>query len=313
MILQVNYIEIELNKEYHIPVLLNESVAALMLQEGKYYVDVTFGGGGHSSEILKKCPNCKLIAFDQDADAALNAHQISHSNFTFIESNFRYLKKHLKALGVERIDGLIADLGVSSHQIDTAERGFSTRFDATLDMRMDQNNPVTAAKILNEYSPKQLQYIFSQYGEVTNAKTLANIITNFRENTILTTIQQFKKIILPIAPNGKEHKYLAQVFQALRIEVNQELIALKELLTQAAELLNTGGRLVIISYHSLEDRIVKNYIAKGTFGEEPEKDLYGNFYKPFREVTKKPIQSGEDEIKRNIRARSAKLRVAEKT
>ncbi|MCS6822925.1 MAG: 16S rRNA (cytosine(1402)-N(4))-methyltransferase RsmH [Cytophagaceae bacterium] len=301
-----------LSTPYHIPALVEECIEGLLLKPGGVYVDVTFGGGGHSEHILHTCPDCSLIAFDQDPDAALKAKKITHQNFTFIESNFRFIKNHLKAIGIHQIDGLLADLGVSSHQIDTPERGFSTRFAAPLDMRMDKENQCTAAHILNTYPEKKLQHIFSQFGEVRNAKTLASVIEEYRKHSTISTTEQFIKILSPLAPKGREYKYYAQVFQALRIEVNQELEALKDLLTQSAELLVPGGRLLVISYHSLEDRMVKNFIAKGTFGEEIKKDIYGNFYKPFHAVNKKPIEPSEYEIQNNPRVRSAKLRIAEK-
>lgn len=297
--------------EYHNPVLLNDAVDALNVQPSGKYADVTFGGGGHSKEILKRLKDGVLFAFDQDPDAHINAP--NSDNFILIKQNFRHLKRYLKFYKAIPIDGLLADLGISSHQIDKPERGFSTRFDAELDMRMDKNSSLTAKHILNHYSREKLQQLFSESGEVRNAKTLAIAIVNARGKKQIETVNEFKEILKSLAPRGKENQYYAQVFQALRIEVNDELTALKEMLQQSAEVIKKGGRLVVISYHSLEDRLVKNYINKGKFEGEPEKDLYGNVqglqYKP---LTQKPVVPSEEEINRNPRSRSARMRIAEK-
>lgn len=297
---------------YHVPVLLKESLEGMKIKPEGLYVDATFGGGGHSREILKELKDGRLFGFDQDEDAKVNADGIKNSSFTFIEANFRYLKRFLKAQGVKQVDGILADLGVSSHQINTPDRGFSTRFSGELDMRMDKGSEITAASVVNEYPEQDLHKIFGMYGEVRNAKTLAQAIVSARINKKILTTDDLKSAIIHLAPRGKEYKYLAQVFQSLRIEVNDELKALEELIVQSAEVLKPGGRLVIISYHSLEDRLVKNFINKGKFFGEVEKDVFGNFEKPFESVYRKPIEAGEEEIAINPRARSAKLRVAEK-
>ncbi len=297
--------------KYHKPVLLQQSVEALILNRDGVYVDVTFGGGGHSKHILQQLgPKARLYAFDQDADAASNV--IDDERFKLLPYNFRFIKRFLRLEGVRKIDGLLADLGVSSHQFDTAHRGFSFRFDAFLDMRMNQQSDLTAAVVLNTYSKEKLQHIFGMYGEVRNAKTLASVLVDQRRSGIeLKTIADF---ILTIDKciKGKKNRYLSQVFQALRIEVNQEVTVLKEMLLQSAELLKPGGRLVAISYHSLEDRLVKNLIKKGSFDNEPQKDEYGHFELPLKAVYKKIIVPGDDEIQENPRARSAKMRVAER-
>lgn len=297
---------------YHVPVLLKECVDGLNIKPDGIYVDLTFGGGGHSKEILKHLTTGHLYGFDQDPDARNNADAITSSSFTFIDANFRYLKRYLKLHGVTKVDGILGDLGISSHQIDEGTRGFSTRFDAELDMRMDQQSPVTAKDILRTYTEDQLHKIFGMYGEVKNAKTLANAIIQARNRGKIETTGELISILKPLAPRGADFKYSAQVFQALRIEVNEELKVLEEMLTQSGEVLNNGGRLVIMSYHSLEDRLVKNYIAKGKFYGDVEKDIYGNFERPLEPVNKKPLEAGEEEIKANPRARSAKLRIAEK-
>lgn len=298
--------------EYHVPVLLKECIEGLDIKPEGIYVDLTFGGGGHSRAILEKLKEGKLYAFDQDSDAVKNAEMLQDRSFTLIEGNFRYMKRYLKAEGVTEVDGILADLGVSSHQIDSAERGFSTRFDAELDMRMDRGGAKTAKQVLNEYSEMELHKILGMYGEIRNAKTAAHAIVQERANRKIVTVEDLKGVLKPFAPRGKENKYYAQVFQAVRIEVNDELKALEEMLEQAAQLLKKGGRLVVMSYHSLEDRLVKNYINKGKFYGEVEKDIYGNFEKPFEAVTRKPIEADEEEIERNKRARSAKLRIAVK-
>ena len=299
---------------YHVPVMLSECIEGLNLREDGIYVDVTFGGGGHTLEILKYLnpeQGC-LYSFDQDEDAKANSNAIEHGSFNFIDANFRFMKRYLRAQGVDKVDGILADLGISSYQIDTAERGFSTRFEGPLDMRMDKQASKTAQHILNSYSEQDLHKIFGIYGEIRNARTLAAEVVKARINNKFETIGQFKKVLSALAPRKEENKYMAQAFQALRIEVNDELKALEELLTQSGELLRPGGRLVVMSYHSLEDRLVKNYISKGKFHGELDKDLYGNVSKPFEQINKKPIEAGEAELQINKRARSAKLRIAER-
>jgi 16S rRNA (cytosine1402-N4)-methyltransferase len=298
--------------QYHQPVLLQESVDALAIKPGGIYVDVTFGGGGHSAHILSKMQGGQLYSFDQDTDAEQQAEKLISDQFTFVKANFRYLKKYLRLYGVKQVDGILADLGVSSHQFNTAERGFSTRFEGPLDMRMDKDSPVSAKQVINEYSEEHLHRIFGMYGEVKNAKTLAREVVFARNVQPIETISDFKKAIAGCTPRGKENKYLAQVFQALRIEVNDEMKALEEMLEQAVEVLKPGGRLSVISYHSLEDRLVKNYIAKGKFFGEVEKDFFGHEIKPLDSVTRKPIVPGAQELQENNRSRSAKLRVAVK-
>jgi 16S rRNA (cytosine1402-N4)-methyltransferase len=295
---------------YHNPVLLNDCMEGLNIDPDGTYVDVTFGGGGHSREILKHLRNGRLIAFDQDADAQEN--ELNDPRFTLVPQNFRYMRNFLKLHKALPVDGILADLGVSSHQFDIPDRGFSTRFEADLDMRMDKNNKITAAYLLNNYSERELAVMFRSYGEVENAGKLAYIIATGRQGRIVKTVNEFKELIKSCIPRGKENQYLAQVFQALRIEVNNELEVLKEFLMQTTEVLKEGGRLVVISYHSLEDRLVKNFIAKGKFEGEVEKDFFGNVLKPFAAVNRKIIVPGPDELQNNNRARSAKLRVAEK-
>ena len=296
---------------YHNPVMLKECIDALAIKPDGVYVDVTFGGGGHAKEIIKHLgEEGTLVGFDQDADAKLNA--LADERFVFIDQNFRYLKNNLRAQDLIPVDGILADLGVSSHQFDVPDRGFSTRFDADLDMRMDQSALLTAKQVINEYAEADLHKIFGIYGEIQNAKTLAkSIITNRLASPILT-IADLKSAIAKQIPKGKENKYLAQVFQALRIEVNQEMEALKEFLEQTVDVLAVGGRLVVMSYHSLEDRLVKNFMAKGKFSGQVEKDFFGNEIKPFDLVVKKSITASEEEIKLNNRARSARLRIAVK-
>jgi 16S rRNA (cytosine1402-N4)-methyltransferase len=298
--------------DYHIPVLLNECIEGLDIKADGIYADVTFGGGGHSARILTKIKKGKLFAFDQDSDAKANAESLNNSSLIFVESNFRHLKRQLKIRGVKQIDGLLADLGVSSHQIDSPQRGFSTRFEGELDMRMDRQADKTAQDVLNKYSEENLHKIFGMYGEIRNARTLASQVVKNRARKSFKNISDLKSVLQPLAPRGKENKYFAQVFQAIRIEVNDELKALEELLEQSAEVIKSGGRLVVISYHSLEDRLVKNYINKGKFFGDVEKDVYGNFERPFKELNRKPIEATEEEVERNKRARSAKLRIAEK-
>ncbi|MGI9545515.1 MAG: 16S rRNA (cytosine(1402)-N(4))-methyltransferase RsmH [Cyclobacteriaceae bacterium] len=297
---------------YHQPVMLTESIEGLNIKPEGVYVDVTFGGGGHAAAIAAKLKTGKLFGFDQDKAAQMNIDKIIQSTFTLIPANFRHMKKYLKAYGVNKVDGVLADLGISSYQIDTPERGFSTRFEATLDMRMNQESPLTAGAIIDQYEEGQLQKVFSQYGEVRNAKTLASSIVRERAVEPIRTIDRLKSILTKLAPRGRHNKYFAQVFQALRIEVNDELKALQELLLQCSYVVAKGGRLVVISYHSLEDRLVKNFMNNGNFFEGPVKDFYGNQERPFRPVIRKPIRATAAEIADNSRARSAKLRIAEK-
>ena len=302
---------------YHEPVLVQPCIDGLNLTPGGTYVDITFGGGGHSREILNQLmpgsrSTGKLFGFDQDADARANAAALNDPRLTFVASNFRNLKRYLRLYKVDQVDGILADLGISSHQIDTPERGFSTRFDADLDMRMNQQGDRTARQVVNDYTEAELHRILGMYGEVTNARTLAAAIVSARSNQALKTVNDLKAVLQRYAPRGKENKYAAQVFQALRIEVNEELQALEEFLEQVPDVLKPGGRLVVMSYHSLEDRLVKNFINKGKFQGDVEKDVFGNDLKPLRSVTRKPIEATPDEVARNPRARSAKLRIAEK-
>ncbi|MEC3880564.1 16S rRNA (cytosine(1402)-N(4))-methyltransferase RsmH [Parapedobacter sp. 10938] len=300
-----------MDSEYHVPVMLRECMDALAMRPDGTYVDVTFGGGGHSKEIMKHLgSNGRLYAFDQDPDALRNA--IDDERFVLIHQNFRFLKNNLRLHGVKAVDGVLADLGVSSHQFDDAQRGFSTRFEAELDMRMDRTGPLDAKQVLNAYPEADLHRIFGMYGELHNARTLAKTIVAARRIRPINTVDELKDVVKNIAPRGKEHKYHAQLFQALRIEVNGELDALQEFLQQAVAVLKPGGRLVVMSYHSLEDRLVKNFIAKGKFKGEVEKDFYGNEIKPLDAVSRKAQVAGHDEVIRNSRARSAKLRIAEK-
>ncbi|MET4107109.1 16S rRNA (cytosine(1402)-N(4))-methyltransferase RsmH [Hymenobacter sp. UYP22] len=300
--------------DYHRPVMLQQCLEALDLQPGGRYVDVTFGGGGHSARILERLgPAGHLYSFDQDADAEQEAAKLASPEFTFIRSNFRHLHQELQRAGALPVDGLLADLGVSSHQFDTPERGFSTRFEGPLDMRMNpEGGETSAADIINDYSEAELHRIFGMYGEVTNARTLAATVAAARRGQSLTTIGALKKAIAPVMPRGKENKYLAQVFQALRIEANDEMAALREMLEQTAQVLRPGGRLVVMSYHSLEDRLVKNFLAKGKFYGEVEKDLFGRTNLPFEVLTRKPVEASPEETALNSRARSAKLRIAVK-
>ncbi|GAA4197162.1 16S rRNA (cytosine(1402)-N(4))-methyltransferase RsmH [Pedobacter jeongneungensis] len=296
---------------YHVPVMLQPCIDGLNIKPDGVYVDVTFGGGGHSKEILKHLgPKGKLIAFDQDPDAQANIPQ--DDRFIFIDQNFGFLKNNLRLKGFRQVDGILADLGVSSHQFDVPQRGFSIRHNADLDMRMDQHRDLTAAEILNTYTEDKLHKIFGIYGEVKNAKSLARAIVTSRLEQPFTDIDSLKSAIASYIPKGKENKYLAQVFQALRIEVNAEIQVLEDFLQQAAEVLKPGGHLVVMSYHSLEDRPVKNFMAKGKFQGEVEKDFFGNQQKPFNVITRKAIIATDEEIAQNNRARSAKLRIAEK-
>ncbi len=296
--------------EYHNPVLLKESVDGLNISPDGIYVDVTFGGGGHSREILSRLgPNGKLYAFDQDLDALENA--LDDERFTLINENFRYIKRFLRFHGVRTVDGILGDLGVSSHQFDVPERGFSTRFDAELDMRMNQNSELNASKVVNQYEESELKRIFSEYGELSNASAIARVIVEAREIEPIINTEQLKIVLSRFLPVHKSHKILAQMYQAIRIEVNQEIEVLKEFLEQSLEILKPNGRLSVISYHSLEDRLVKRYIKNGMFDGEPEKDFFGNFSVPFKSIGKL-IVPDFTEIKINNRARSAKLRIAEK-
>ena len=297
--------------EYHNPVLLNESVDALVESPDGIYVDCTFGGGGHSREILERLSEKgKLFSFDQDEDAKTNL--IQDERFELIMQNFRFLKNNLRYKGIKKVAGVMADLGVSSHQFDTPERGFSIRFDGNLDMRMNQNQKLTAAKILNEYEESALADVFYNYGELRSARRMAREVVSERKNQPFETIEQLKKLF-SYFPKNKENKILAQLFQSLRIEVNEEMAALRELLSQCGEVIEPGGKLVVISYHSLEDRLVKRYMKTGLFEGEPEKDIYGNWDAPFVPIQSKVIVPTEEEIERNPRARSAKMRVAVKS
>jgi 16S rRNA (cytosine1402-N4)-methyltransferase len=298
---------------YHVPVLLHEVLTGLNIQPDGIYVDCTFGGGGHSLEILKRLnAQGRLVVFDQDADARKNVP--ADERVLFIQHNFRHLQRFCRLHKIDQVNGILADLGVSSHQFDTADRGFSTRLDGELDMRMDQRQELTAFDVVNTYSEQQLHKLFEQYGEVTNAKTLARTIVQVRQNVSLKTIGNFKQALQSVV-KGNPHKYFAQVFQALRIEVNDELGALKEMLQQVPLLLKPAGRIAIITFHSLEDRIVKNYFRKGQFEDDDQHvDPFGRHtaLPPLKVITKKPVVASEQELKQNPRARSAKLRVAEK-
>ena len=302
----------ENHPEYHVPVLLQEAVDAMQVKTGGIYVDCTFGGGGHSKEILRRMGReGKLIAFDQDADARKNLPE--DDRIIFVPHNFRHLQRFLKLHKIQTVDGILADLGVSSHQFDEGERGFSTRSDeVALDMRMDQRQEVTAQTVLSDYSEQQLHKLFEQYGEVTNAKTLARTIIEARQTITFRTIADFKNAVYSIV-KGNPKKYFAQVFQALRIEVNDEHGALKEMLEQVPRVLNSGGRVAVISFHSIEDRLVKVFFKEGSFEEKNEYDLYGGGEKSeLKIITKKPIEPTEQEVRKNPRSRSAKLRIAEK-
>lgn len=298
------------SSQYHLPVLLQEVITQLQINPEGTYVDATFGGGGHSRAILEQLnENGRLIVFDQDEDAYKN--RIDDPRVTFVQHNFRHMQRFLKLYKTAPVDGILGDLGVSSWQFDTAERGFSTRFEGALDMRMDQRSTLTAATLLQTYSEQQLHLMFQDYGEVTNAKTLAKTIVTQRKARPMRTINEFKSVIQPIV-KGNPQKYLAQVFQALRIAVNDELGALKDLLIQSAEILKPGGKLAIITFHSLEDRLVKNFMKSGQFEMQDDQFSFETPAKLFRLVTKKPVTASEEELKRNTRSRSAKLRVAEK-
>ena len=296
--------------EYHNPVLLHASVDGLNIKPDGIYVDVTFGGGGHSKEILSRLgPNGKLFAFDQDEDALANA--LDDERFTLINDNFRFIKRFLRFYGIKSVDGILGDLGVSSHQFDVPERGFSTRFDAGLDMRMSQKNDLNAYKVVNEYDEDNLKRVFLDYGELKNAPVLARTILEARELNPIKTTDKLKEVLARHLPDRVRNKILAQIYQAIRIEVNQEMDVLKEFLEQSLEILNPEGRLSVISYHSLEDRLVKRFMKNGMFEGEPERDFFGNFSVPFKSIGKLIVPDAA-EIKENNRARSAKLRIAEK-
>ena len=295
---------------YHNPVLLMPSVDGLDIEPNGIYVDVTFGGGGHSREILRRLgQHGRLFAFDQDEDALENA--IEDPRFTLINQNFRHLKRMLRFYNVRSVDGILADLGVSSHQFDVAERGFSTRFEGALDMRMSRSNELNAYQVVNEYGETELRRIFHDYGELKNAPVVARLILEARNPKPISNTEQLKSVLSKLAPPHKINKVLAQVFQAIRIEVNQEMEVLKEFLEQSLDVLKPGGRLSVISYHSLEDRLVKRFMKNGMFEGEPERDIFGNFSVPFKTI-EKLIVPDDDEIAQNSRARSAKLRIAEK-
>jgi 16S rRNA (cytosine1402-N4)-methyltransferase len=296
--------------DYHIPVLLEESIDGLNISPNGIYVDVTYGGGGHSAEILKKISSGKLYAFDQDEDATKSLPD--DKKFFFIQGNFRFLKNYLNYYGVKHIDGLLADLGVSSHHFNSPERGFSYRANADLDMRMNRNSKLTAEIIVNEYDSDKLSGIFREYGELHQARKLSAAIIQCRIKQRIMTTTQFISIIEPMIPKQTENQFLSKVFQAIRIEVNHELESLEEMLVSAAEMFNPGGRLVVISYHSLEDRLVKNFMRWGNTKEQPVKDVYGNSFEPFRIISRKPVVACDKELQHNPRARSARLRIAEK-
>ncbi len=298
---------------YHEPVMMTECLDGLNIKDNGVYVDLTFGGGGHSKEIMKRLKKGTLIGFDRDPAALQSAGQFPTKSFLFISANYRHMQSYLNLKGHQYVDGILADLGVSSHQIDVAKRGFSTRWDGPLDMRMDQKGDLTASKILNEYPKEGLQKVFSNYGEIRNAVTLSKVIIQSRSTQAIKTGSEFKKLLSSLAPRGRVNKYFAQVFQSLRIEVNQELKSLEEMLPQTGHVLNKGGRLVVISYQSLEDRLVKNYMRMGNIKGEVIKDFYGNLIRPMIPITRKPVIPTEEETRKNSRARSAKLRVAEKT
>ncbi len=295
---------------YHIPVMLNESIEGLSIKPGGTYVDATFGGGGHSQAILQHLGNGRLFALDQDSDAARNVPD--DDRFVLIKSNFRFLKNFLRLHEALPVDGILADLGISSHQIDVASRGFSSRFDASLDMRMDRNQDLTAAQVVNEYTEQDLKKLFKKYGEIRNSGCVARAIIRARNDGEIKTTFQLAEAVRSCFPAEKLNKFMAMLFQALRIEVNDELNALEDFLWQMPDMLKKGGRLVVIAYHSLEDRLVKNFMKSGNPEGTIQKDFYGNPLLTFKVLTAKPVVPGEEEIKSNNRARSARLRVAEK-
>lgn len=301
----------DIKQTYHVPVLLKESINGLDLKKGGVYVDVTFGGGGHSKEILRRMDkSCRLYSFDQDEDAERNI--VHDDRFTFVRSNFRYLKNFLKYYGIEEVDGILADLGVSSHHFDDSERGFSFRFDGKLDMRMNKRAGMNAADILNNYDEDKLADIFYLYGELKNSRKLASVIVKRRNVKSFDTIEDFLEVVKPLYGKDREKKELAKVFQALRIEVNHEMEALKEMLYAATEMLKPGGRLSVITYHSLEDRMVKNIMKTGNIEGKMEQDFFGNIKTPYKIINNKVIVPDNEEIETNPRSRSAKLRIAEK-
>lgn len=303
---------------YHVPIMLQECIDGLNINPQGIYIDLTFGGGGHSTAIAEKLSTGKLFCFDQDHDAVENYKNIIalkphlEQRMFLIQANFRYFKKFLRLQGITKIDGLLADLGVSSHQFDVAERGFSYRFDGPLDMRMNQSAEKSAKTVVNSYDERELTYIFKTYGEIDNAWKLANAIAKERIKNPLETTADLTRVCFPLAKKGQDYKYFSQVFQALRIEVNDELKALEEMLLQSPDVIKQGGRLCIITFHSLEDRLVKNFIKHGKLEGEAEKDVFGNVDVPFKNISRKPIEASEQELKVNSRARSAKLRVAER-
>jgi 16S rRNA (cytosine1402-N4)-methyltransferase len=298
------------HEAYHIPVLLHEAIDALQIDPNGVYADVTFGGGGHSAELLKKLENGRLFGFDQDPAAKANVPD--DERFVFIPQNFRHLRNALLLYRVKKLDGILADLGVSSRQFDDASRGFSLRGDAALDMRMNPSNGISAAQILNEWEESELASLLREFGEVEKAKLVARKICERRAVQPINTTAELSDLIKPYAQRGKEHKFLAQVFQALRIQVNDELAALSDLLHQSAEVLKPGGRLVVISYHSLEDRMVKNFMRSGSFNTEVQRDFYGNAIRPFQPISSKALVPSDDEIMHNPRSRSAKMRIAQR-
>lgn len=295
---------------YHLPALLEESIAGLNLRPDGVYVDVTFGGGGHSRAILSHLTTGRLIAFDQDLDAAVNI--INDERVTFLNQNFRYLKNNLRYLGYKEIDGLIADLGVSFHQFDEQERGFSFRSDAQLDMRMNRKSGIRASDLLRTYDEEQMAGVFYRYGELDNSRKIARAVVKARQTKPVVTVKDLSDAVESLVPFNQENKFYAKLFQSLRIEVNREMDALTDMLTQALQILKPGGRMVVITYHSLEDRLVKNFIRAGNFDGTAEKDFYGNLLVPFRAINRKVIVPSEEEVTRNNRARSARMRIAEK-
>jgi 16S rRNA (cytosine1402-N4)-methyltransferase len=299
------------NEEYHVPVMLKECLDGLKINPDGIYIDVTFGGGGHSRAIFEQLsPKGQLIAFDQDPDAKKNAWEAP--NFHFIASNFSFISNHLRMMGIKQVDGILADLGVSSHQFDAGERGFSIRGNDALDMRMNQDGDVSAETVINEYAEQELIDIFRKYGELKNAYRVASMIVEARVSKRITTTGELMELLLPAAPKFKDHKFFAQLFQAIRIEVNREMDVLDKFLLQTTDILKPGGRLVVMSYHSLEDRPVKNFLKRGSLEGQITKDFYGNILKPFTEVNRHPIVPTEEELERNTRARSAKLRIGER-
>lgn len=299
------------NQKYHVPVMLKESLDGLSIRPDGVYVDVTFGGGGHSRAIYELLnEKGRLISFDQDPDAKKNAWDAA--NFDFIAANFAFLSNHLRLLGIQKVDGVLADLGVSSHQFDVEERGFSIRGEAVLDMRMNRHGELTAEMVVNDYDEEELLRVFRMYGEIPNARKLVNLIASERRNGRLKTTKDLVEVAAKCAQKRKENRYLAQVFQAIRIEVNDEMGVLEAFLNQCEKVVKPGGRLVVMSYHSLEDRMVKNYMKRGSVSGKIEKDFFGNVLKPFTEVVRHPIVASEEELERNSRARSAKLRIAER-